>query len=105
MEIKFKHSCQCVKKIPSFIIVVMELVHYNMCNQSGLDFLCENKHAVMAPPPRQIKKGAELQTQCTLMFVCPGYRPVLILQAGQGALELLLVLVLQVGQQHVLSAG
>ena len=33
------------------------------------------------------------------------YRPVLVLQAGQGALELLLVLVLQVGQQHVLSAG
>lgn len=32
-------------------------------------------------------------------------RPVLVLQAGQGALELLLVLVLQVDQQHVLSAG
>lgn len=34
-----------------------------------------------------------------------GCGPVLVLQAGQGALELLLVLVLQVGQQHVLSAG
>ncbi|KAG7225744.1 hypothetical protein INR49_014395, partial [Caranx melampygus] len=33
-----------------------------------------------------------------------GKQPVLVLQAGQGALELLLVLVLQVSQQHVLSA-
>lgn len=59
----------------------------------------------MTPPPKQIKKGTQFQTHCTLMFVFPGYRPVLVLQAGQGALELLLVLVLQVGQQHVLSAG
>lgn len=34
-----------------------------------------------------------------------GCRPVLVLQSGQGALELLLVLVVQVDQQHVLSAG
>lgn len=40
-----------------------------------------------------------------LLLFCSRYRPVLILQACQGALELLLVLVLQVGQQHVLSAG
>lgn len=39
------------------------------------------------------------------LFFLDTDRPVLILQAGQGALELLLVLVLQVGQQHVLSAG
>lgn len=40
-----------------------------------------------------------------LLFFCSRYRPVLILEACQGALKLLLVLVLQVGQQHVLSAG
>lgn len=36
---------------------------------------------------------------------CPAYAPVFVLQAGQGVLQLLLVLVLQVSQQHVLSAG
>ena len=36
---------------------------------------------------------------------CVFHRPVLVLQTGQGALELLLVLVLQVNQHHVLSAG
>lgn len=40
-----------------------------------------------------------------LTALFPGYRPVLVLQAGQGALELLLILVLQMCQQHVLSTG
>ena len=31
--------------------------------------------------------------------------PVLVLQAGQGALQLLLVLVLELGQYHVLTGG
>lgn len=40
-----------------------------------------------------------------LTALFPGYRPVLVLQAGQGALELLLILVFQMCQQHVLSTG
>lgn len=40
----------------------------------------------------------------TSLTVC-GPSPVLILQPGQGALELLLVLVLELGEEHVLTAG
>lgn len=46
-----------------------------------------------------------IRIYCVKTNIFPECRPVLILQAGQGALELLLVLVFQVGQQHVLSAG
>lgn len=79
---------------------VLVLVYSVMCNRPDSEgfIVCENKDAVM----KGSYSSSRLSASCTCVF---GYRPVLILQAGKGALELLLVLVLQVGQQHVLSAG
>lgn len=72
-------------KIPCFIMYVMELCTVDV------------QQYVQSIWLRRI--------YCVKTNIFPEYRPVLILQAGQGALELLLVLVFQVGQQHVLSAG
>lgn len=85
-----------------------------MCNQSNLAFIVGVKtsthgidSASWTDQERNLRGGGMFWSTLFLCFFSPGFffhRPVLILQVGQGALQLLLVLVLQVGQQHVLSA-
>lgn len=85
------------------------LTHNNMRNQSGTEgFIvwrqtCSNDSTSLTN--WESSRATVVVYFFVFFFFFPGYRPVLILQARQGALELLLVLVLQVGQQHVLSAG
>lgn len=85
-----------------------------MCNQSHLAFIVGVKtsthgidSASWTDQERNLRGGGMFWSTLFLCFFSPGFffhRPVLVLQVGQGALQLLLVLVLQVGQQHVLSA-
>lgn len=82
------------------------LTHNNMCNQSGTEgFIVWRQTCSNDSTSLTNWESSRATVNVVLFFFLSGYRPVFILQARQGALELLLVLVLQVGQQHVLSAG